>query len=69
MEIGDLVVINNAPFEGKSLFVYENGDIGVIRNKVRGISRSYSTCVVMLFKDLKEYHVPMSYMKKLEAPC
>ena len=69
MDIGDLVVINNAPFEGKSLFVYENGDIGVIRGMVRGMSRSYSTCVVMLFKDFNEYHIPMTYMKKMEAPC
>ena len=43
MEIGDLVVINNAPFEGKSLFVYENGDIGVIRGMVRGMSALLSS--------------------------
>lgn len=69
MEIGDLVLINNAPFKGKSLFVYENGDIGMIRGKIRGMGRSYTTCVVLLLKDFKEYHIPITYMKKMEAPC
>ena len=69
MEVGDLVLIHNAPFDGKSLFVYQNGDLGVIRGKIRGMSRSYSTCIVMLLKDLNEYHIPITYMKKMEAPC
>jgi len=65
IEIGDLVVIHKAPFNERNLFVYQNGDIGI----VRGMSGSYSACVVMLFKDFNDYHIPISYMKKMEAPC
>lgn len=69
MEAGDLVLIYNAPFDGKSLFIYENGDLGIIIGKTRGTSRSCNTCIVMLLKDFNEYHIPMTYMKKMEAPC
>ena len=62
-------MINNAPFEKNSLFVYANGDIGILRKKIKYTTSTYTTCVVMLLKDFKDYHIPMTYMKLMEPPC
>jgi len=68
MEIGDLVVIHNAPFDERNLFVYQNGDLGILKRKPSS-SDLYRACIVVLMKDFKDYHIPLSYMKKMEAPC
>ena len=69
MKVGDLVVISEAPFGKNSLFVYANGDLGILREKVEEMGGTRTTCVVMLLKDFNNYHIPITYMKKMEAPC
>ena len=69
MKVGDLVMINNAPFGKNSLFIYENGDLGILREKIRDVNNTHITCIVMLLRDFKNYHIPMTYMKKMDPPC
>jgi hypothetical protein len=69
MKVGDLVVLNKSPFEYENVFGYSNGDIGIIKKKIRGQSRLYNCCIVLLLKDLKEYNIPQSYMSLLEEKC
>ncbi len=68
IEVGDLVVIHEAPFNERNLFVYQNGDLGIIKMKPSD-SNLHRAYVVMLLKDFSDYHIPLSYMKKMEAPC
>lgn len=68
IQVGDLVVIHKAPFNERNLFVYQNGDLGIIKMKPDH-SNLYRACVVILLKDFNDYHIPISYMKKMEAPC
>jgi hypothetical protein len=69
MEVGDMVKIYNAPFEGGSLFVYKNGDLGIIRGWLKSSCKPHTTCIVILLKDFKEYHIPYGYMKKMGPLC
>ena len=68
MGIGDLVVINNSPFDDVNLFNYQNGDIGILKSDPT-TGYHYMSCSIILLKDFKEYFIPMSYIEKLEAPC
>ena len=69
MNVGDLVVLTESPFEERNIFGYENGDIGLIKKIVCSDTKVFKTCVVILLKDFKEYHIPNTYMKKLEKEC
>jgi hypothetical protein len=68
MKVGDLVVVNNSPFDGINLFNYQNGDIGIMKAAAEP-TRNYMSCAIILLKDFKEYHIPISYLEKMEAPC
>ena len=69
MEAGDLVVLTESPFEDANIFGYQNGDIGLIKQVVYSDKRVFKTCLVILLKDFKEYHIPNTYMIKLENKC
>ena len=66
MEVGDLVVLVNSPFHEKNIFGYSNGDLGIVKHVVYSNEKVFKTCLVILLKDFKEYHIPNSYMEKLE---
>ena len=75
MQIGDLVVVTNSPFDGVSLFNYQNGDIGIVKSNperakhnIKAVS-SHMACAIILLKDFKEYYIPINYIEKMEAPC
>ena len=67
MEMGDLIILVNSPFHEKNIFGYCNGDIGVIKQVFYSDGNIFETCLVVLLKDFKEYHIPNSYMQKLES--
>ncbi len=69
MNVGDLVVLTESPFEERNIFGYQNGDLGLIKKIVYSDKRVFKTCLVILLKDFKEYHIPNTYMKKLEKKC
>ena len=69
MEIGDLIILVNSPFHEKNIFGYANGDLGVIKEVFYTDGNMFETCLVLLLKDFKEYHIPNSYMQKLENKC
>ena len=69
MEVGDLVVLTESPFEDSNIFGYKNGDIGLVKKIVYSDERVFKTCLVILLKDFKEYHFPNTYMKRLERKC
>ena len=69
MEAGDLVVLTESPFEDANIFGYQNGDIGLVKQVVYSDKRVFKTCLVILLKDFKEYHIPNTYMIKLENKC
>ena len=69
MEAGDLVVLTESPFEDANIFGYQNGDIGLIKQIIYTDERAFKTCLVILLKDFKEYHIPNTYMIKLENKC
>ena len=69
MEAGDLVVLTESPFEDVNIFGYKNGDIGLIKQVLYSDKRVFKTCLVILLKDFKEYHIPNTYMIKLENKC
>lgn len=69
MEAGDLVVLTESPFEDANIFGYQNGDIGLIKQIIYTDERVFKTCLVILLKDFKEYHIPNTYMIKLENKC
>ena len=69
MEAGDLVVLTESPFEDANIFGYQNGDIGLIKQVVYSDKKVFKTCLVVLLKDFKEYHIPNTYMMKLENKC
>ena len=69
MEAGDLVVLTESPFEDANIFGYQNGDIGLIKQVLYSDKRVFKTCLVILLKDFKEYHIPNTYMIKLENKC
>ena len=69
MEAGDLVVLTESPFEDANIFGYQNGDIGLVKQIVYTDERVFKTCLVILLKDFKEYHIPNTYMIKLENKC
>ena len=75
MEVGDLVVVTNSPFDDVNLFNYQNGDIGIVKTnpeKAKHDIKSVSwcmSCTVILLKDFKEYYLPITYIEKMEAPC
>ena len=69
MNVGDLVVLIDSPFEDVNIFGYQNGDIGLIKQVVYSDDIVFKTCIVVLLKDFKEYHIPNTYMKKLEKKC
>ena len=69
MEAGDLVVLTESPFEDANIFGYQNGDIGLIKQIVYTDERVFKTCLVILLKDFREYHIPNTYMMKLESKC
>ena len=60
--------MNNSPFDGINLFNYQNGDIGIMKGTAEP-TRNYMSCAIILLKDFKEYHIPISYLEKMEAPC
>ena len=68
MEVGDLIVLVKSPFEEKNIFGYANGDVGLIKEVMRHES-VFETCLVILIKDFKEYHIPSTYMKRMEKKC
>ena len=69
MEAGDLVVLTESPFEDANIFGYQNGDIGLVKQVVYSDKRVFKTCLVILLKDFKEYHIQNTYMIKLENKC
>lgn len=69
MEVGDLVVLTESPFEDANIFGYKNGDIGLVKKIVYSDARVFKTCLVVLLKDFKEYHIPNTYMRRLERKC
>ena len=69
MEAGDLVVLTESPFEDANIFGYQNGDIGLVKQVLYSDKRVFKTCLVILLKDFKEYHIPNTYMIKLENKC
>ena len=69
MKAGDLVVLTESPFEDANIFGYQNGDIGLIKQIIYTDERVFKTCLVILLKDFKEYHIPNTYMIKLENKC
>lgn len=69
MEAGDLVVLTESPFEDANIFGYQNGDLGLIKQIIYTDERVFKTCLVILLKDFKEYHIPNTYMIKLENKC
>ena len=69
MEAGDLVVLTESPFEDANIFGYQNGDIGLVKQVVYSDKKVFKTCLVILLKDFKEYHIPNTYMIKLENKC
>ena len=69
MEAGDLVVLTESPFEEANIFGYQNGDLGLIKQIIYTDERVFKTCLVILLKDFKEYHIPNTYMIKLENKC
>ena len=69
MEAGDLVVLTESPFEDANIFGYQNGDIGLVKQIIYTDERVFKTCLVILLKDFKEYHIPNTYMIKLENKC
>ena len=68
MEVGDLIILISSPFEEKNIFGYVNGDLGLVKKVIRHES-AFETCLVILFKDFKEYHIPSTYMKTMEKKC
>ena len=68
MEVGDLVILIRSPFEEKNIFGYVNGDVGLVKRVIRHES-VFETCHVILLKDFKEYHIPSTYMRKMEKKC
>lgn len=69
MEVGDLIMLCESPFEGRSIFGYENGDLGIVKKILYSDEKVFKTCLVILLKDFKEYHIPNTYMLKLEKKC
>lgn len=69
MQVGDLVVLIESPFEDNNIFGYQNGDIGLVKKVVYSDHRVFKTCLVILLKDFKEYHIPNIYMKRMERKC
>lgn len=69
MEVGDLIVLTESPFEDKNIFGYVNGDIGIIKKIVYDDRHDYKSCLVILLKDFKEYHIPNTYMTVVEKKC
>ena len=69
MEVGDLIVLTESPFEDANIFGYQNGDLGLVKKIVYSDQRVFKTCLVVLLKDFKEYHIPNTYMIKLESKC
>lgn len=69
MEVGDLIILRESPFEGRNIFGYENGDIGIVKKILYSDEKVFKTCLVILLKDFKEYHIPNTYMLKLEKKC
>ena len=69
MEVGDLIVLTESPFEDANIFGYQNGDLGLVKKVVYSDHRVFKTCLVILLKDFKEYHIPNTYMMKLESKC
>ena len=69
MEAGDLVVLTESPFENANIFGYQNGDLGLIKQIIYTDERVFKTYLVILLKDFKEYHIPNTYMIKLENKC
>lgn len=68
MEIGDLVIIDASPFDSANLFGYKNGDLGIIL-RISYSCDVYECFIVKLFRDEKVYHIPRTYMNKLENIC
>lgn len=68
MQIGDLVVVSNSPFDDVNLFNYQNGDIGIVKSNPEQ-ANLYMSCAIILLKDFKEYYIPVNYIEKMEAPC
>jgi len=69
MNVGDMVILNASPFEDKNIFGYQNGDLGIIKKIVYSDKRIFKTCLVILLKDWKEYHIPNTYMTVVERKC
>jgi len=69
MEAGDLVVLCESPFEQENIFGYKNGDLGLIKKVMYSEQKIFKTCLVILLKDWKEYHIPNTYMMKVEKEC
>ena len=68
MEVGDLVILIRSPFHEKNIFGYCNGDIGLVREVIKH-ENVFETCLVILFKDFNEYHIPSTYMEIMEKEC
>ncbi len=68
MEVGDMIILIRSPFEEENIFGYSNGDLGIIKQVIchAGV---FETCLVILLKNFNEYHIPNSYMQKLEIKC
>lgn len=69
MEVGDLIILNNSPFQGGSIFGYMNGDLGIIKHALKGDYGHFDIYVVLILRNMKEYHIPHTYMMKLEKQC
>ena len=69
MEVGDLIILVDSPFHEKNIFGYCNGDLRLIKQVVYSDKNVFKTCLVVLLKDFREYHIPNTYMKKLESKC
>ena len=63
------MILNNSPFEQENIFGYKNGDLGLIKKVLYNKTKEYRTYLVILLKDFNEYHIPNTYMKRLEDKC
>ena len=69
MEVGDLVILTCSPFDDTNIFGYENGDIGLIKKVLYSDEKVFMTCLVVLLKDFREYHIPNTYFRIMEKKC
>ena len=49
MEVGDLIVLTESPFEDANIFGYQNGDVGLVKKVVYSDHKVFKTCLVILW--------------------